>query len=83
MPLPINTTSLVNELRVALGEIDMQIKHIKNDIAREYPEDQQPKINVWYWTYRPDGKPVLEELLIARANLLSSIANLQASATKR
>lgn len=78
MPLPINQSSLVNELRSNLAEIEMQIKHIKNDIAREYPEDQQPKINVWYWTRYTNGQYVLTDLLVAKAHILSSIANLQA-----
>lgn len=78
MALPVNTTALVNELRATLNEIEEQIKHIKNDIKNEYPEDVREKINVWYWTYRPNGKPVLEELLIAKAQCLSAIASLQA-----
>lgn len=79
MPLPINNASLVGELRTSLSEIDLQIKHVKNDIARQYPEEEREKINVWYWTYDTSGKPVLHDLLIARAYLLSAIANLQAA----
>lgn len=74
-----NVGTLYDQLRSNLTEIELQIKHIKNDIARQYPEDQQPKINVWYWTYRPDGKPVLEDLLIAKANVVSAMANLKAA----
>lgn len=83
MALPVNTTSLVNELRSSLNEIDLQIKHIKNDIAQSYPEEQHIKLNVWYWTYGSNGKPVLHDLLVARANILAAIANLQASGAKR
>lgn len=74
-----NMGGLYDQLRTSLSEIDMQIKHVKNDIARQYPEEEREKINVWYWTYRGDGKPVLEDLLIARANLLSAMANLKAA----
>ncbi len=57
----------------------MQIKHIKNDIKNEYPEEQREKINVWFWTRYPDGKYVLADLLVARADCLSAMARLRAS----
>ncbi len=71
--------SLLNELQRTLQDIDMQIKHIKNDIKNEYPEEQREKINVWFWTRYPDGKYVLADLLVARADCLSAMARLRAS----
>jgi len=71
--------SLLNELQRTLQDIDMQIKHIKNDIKNEYPEEQREKINVWFWTRYPDGKDVLADLLVARADCLSAMARLRAS----
>lgn len=69
--------SLLNELQRTLHDIDMQIKHIKNDIKNEYPEEQREKINVWFWTRYPDGKYVLADLLVARADTLSAMARLR------
>ncbi|HMT68962.1 MAG TPA: hypothetical protein PKD16_02305 [Saprospiraceae bacterium] len=75
--------SLLNELQRTLQDIDMQIKHIKNDIKNEYPEEQREKINVWFWTRYPDGLVcrycVLADLLVARADCLSAMARLRAS----
>lgn len=74
-----NTTGLYDALRSSLAEIDMQIKHVKNDIQREYPEVDKDKLNVWYWLRKPDGSYVLEDLLTARANLIAAMANLKAA----
>lgn len=75
--------TLYDEVNRALIEIDLQIKHVKNDIKREYPEDQQEKINVWYWTRNPDGTYVLADLLVARARLLSAMAELRVASIKK
>jgi len=71
--------TLYDEVNRTLIEIDMQIKHIKNDIAREYPEEQRDKINVWYWTRNVDGSYVLADLLVARAQCITAMATLQAN----
>lgn len=70
--------ALEAELRLSLSEIEMQIKHIKNDIAREYEPSMRSKINVWYWTRHVDGRYVLEGLLVAKANVLSAMVALRA-----
>ncbi len=74
--------ALYNALKENLDEIELQIKHIKNDIAREYKPEERDKINVWYWTYRTDGRPVLSELLCAKASVLSAMAGLQTGEAK-
>jgi hypothetical protein len=80
-----NLTTLYDAVNVSLNEIDMQIKHVKNDIARDYPEDQRDKINVWYWTRHTDGTYVLADLLVARARCLAAMAELRVemSASRR
>lgn len=72
-----NLNHMMSELRQSLSEIELQIKNIKNDIKLEYPHEYRERINVWYWTRRPDGRYILEDLLVAKANLLASIANLE------
>lgn len=74
-----NMSGLYDQLRANLVEIELQIKHIKNDIALEYKPEERDKINVWYWTYRSDGKPVLMDLLVAKAQILSGMAALKAA----
>ena len=54
-------------------------KHVKDNVEKQSPEEARNQANVWYGTYRSDGKPALEGLLIARANLLSAMANLKAA----
>lgn len=80
-----NINTLYDEINKALLEIDLQIKHVKNDIAREYPEEQREKINVWYWTRFTSGEYVLADLLVARARCLTAMAELrvEASASRR
>lgn len=73
------TQALYEALRANLAEIEMQIKHIKNDIALQYPEEDRDKINVWYWMQKPNGTYVLEEMLAAKAQILSGMAALKAA----
>lgn len=73
------TQALYDQLRANLVEVETQIKHIKNDIQLQYPDVPKEKLNVWYWLKKPNGQYVLEDLLIARANLLSAMANLKAA----
>lgn len=73
------TTMLYDELVKTLRDIDLQTKHIKNDIALQYPEQDRAKINVWFWTRLPDGRYVLEDMLAARAQILSGMAALKAA----
>ena len=73
------TQALYDQLRASLAEIEMQISHVKNDIKNEYPEAMRDKINVWYWTLRPDGRYVLEDLLVAKAQITVAMANLKAA----
>ena len=75
--------ALHDALRQSLSEIEMQIKHIQNDIAKDYKPEERDKINVWYWTYDVSGKPVLHDLLVAKAQLISAMANLKASSPTR
>lgn len=74
-----NLAGIYDQLRVSLSEIDMQIKHVKNDIQRDYPEVDKDKLNVWYWLRKPNGDYVLADLLVARAGILSAMANLKAA----
>lgn len=74
-----NLTTLYDELNRTLLDIDTQIKHIKNDLKNDYPEEQREKINVWFWTRYPDGKYVLADLLVARADCLSAMARIRVS----
>lgn len=74
-----NLTTLYDELNKTLIDIDTQIKHIKNDIKNQYPEEQREKINVWFWTRNVDGSYVLADLLVARADCLSAMARIRVS----
>ncbi len=67
---------LYDEAGKTLTEIDEQIKAIKDDIARSNPEDQQVSVTVWYWK-DDKGSYLLSGLLVARANLLSTMTNLK------
>ncbi len=73
--------ALYDALRQNLADIELQIKHIKNGIALAYPEEQRDKINVWFWTQRTDGKYVLEDMLLAKAQVLNAMAVLKASSS--
>lgn len=73
------TQTLYNELTATLADVDMQIKHIKNDIKMQYPDVDPDKLNVWFWTRNADGSYVLERLLAARAQLVSAMAGLRAA----
>lgn len=74
-----NVTGLYDQLRANLVEIEMQIKHMKNDIARDYPKVDKDKLNVWYWLRNADGSYVLADMLAAKAQLLSAMATLKAA----
>jgi hypothetical protein len=78
MALPINTASLINEMRSTLVEIDKQIVAIKRDILNHLPVHEEPDPNVVYRYKDKFGRFVLTDLLMAKANLLAGIANLQA-----
>jgi ABC-type Fe3+-hydroxamate transport system substrate-binding protein len=67
---------LYDEAKQTLAEVDEQIKAIKDDIARSYPEDEKVSVTVWYWK-DDKGSYLLSGLLVARANLLSTMANLK------
>jgi hypothetical protein len=83
MSLPINTSSIVDALRATLADIDKQIAAAKRDAQIEYrPIHEEPPTD---WVYRMkyrDGSYVLTPLLVARANCLAAIANLQAAQTR-
>lgn len=77
MALPINTTSLFDELRRHLIEIDKQIEAIKTDVRHSQPVHQAPDENLVYRTKTRDGKHVLTDLLSAKASVLAAITSLQ------
>lgn len=81
MSLPVNTASLVSEMRATLAEINAQIQVIREEtqdaINRGVYEATSP-----YQIKHTDGHYILTDLLVARANLLAGIANLQASNTR-
>ena len=68
---------LYDEAAQTLTEVDTQIKAIKNDISLNYPEENRDKVNVWYWTRDDKGSYLLSGLLVARANLISTMSNLK------
>jgi hypothetical protein len=81
--MPMHTTNtLYDELSRALIEVDKQIKHVKEPIRQSYPEEKRDRINVWYWTFGQDGKPILSDLLCARAQILNGMAVLKAATVK-
>lgn len=71
MALPVHNGTLVAALRSTITDIDLQISTIV-----ENHEDP-------YLQRYTDGKYVLAELLVAKAQCLAAIANLQASGAKR
>lgn len=71
--------ALYDALRQNLAEVELQIKHIKNDIALQYPEDKRDKLNVWYWMRKVDGQYVLEDMILAKSNILAGMAALKAA----
>lgn len=83
MPLPINTDSLVNEMRATLFEIEKQIAAAKRDVLNHLPVHQEPDPNEVYKWKDNTGRFLLTDLLVAKAQILSSLATLQASAAKR
>lgn len=78
MALPINTASLLNELRRNMIEIDKQIVAIKRDVANQVPVHIEPDPDLAYRMKNKDGTFVLAPLLIAKSQCLSAIASLQA-----
>lgn len=72
-------SAIYTELARSLQEVELQIKHVKNDIAIQYPPEKRDSLNVWYWTRNPDGTYVLADLLCAKASIVSSMANLKAA----
>lgn len=79
MSLPINTSSLVDELRSTLVDINKQIEAAKRDVAIQQPVHESPIPDLVYRMKNRDGTYVLTPLLVARANCLAAIANLQAA----
>lgn len=73
-----NPTPLINELRSTLVLIDKQIAAIKRDVAAAYPVHIQPSDDAVFRYKNADGTYVLSPLLLAKANCLAAIANLQA-----
>lgn len=83
MPLPINTTDLVNQMRATLTQIDKQIETIRSDAYLGYrPIEAEPPADLVYRMKNRDGTYVLTDLLAAKAQCLAAIANLQAAQTK-
>lgn len=81
MPLPINTSSLVDEMRQNLAEINAQIQTIKDGI-HDKMERNQIFVETAYQAVYADGHYMLADLLVAKASLLAAIANLQAANTR-
>lgn len=80
MSLPISTSSLVDELRNTLVDINKQIEAAKRDCYFDYrPFPEEPPPDLVYRMKNRDGTYVLTPLLVARANCLAAIANLQVS----
>lgn len=86
MPMPktglsISTGVVIDELRVTLVQIDKQIKHIKDDVMATWfpPGHVVPDPEFVYTLKYGNGHYLLTDLLVARAQTLSAIANLQAS----
>lgn len=82
MPLPINTSSLVDEMRQNLAEINAQIQVIREDAQDAINRNQHPGANNPYELKYTNGHYILTDLLVARSSLLAGIANLQAANTK-
>lgn len=82
MPLPIDTTALVNSLRAQLTDLDKQIEAIKRDVLNDFPIHVKPSPEFVYRAKYKDGKFMLADLLVARSNTLVALANLQVSLRK-
>jgi hypothetical protein len=78
MSLPINTASLISEMRASLAEVNAQIQTIKEETQDAINRNVYEANSVYQIKYT-DGHYILTDLLVARANLLAGIANLQAS----
>ena len=76
MTLPINPSSLIMELRATLTELDRQIEAVKDNFERTRQHHVVDGVSV-YDAVDSSGKYILAELLIAKSQLLSSIASLQ------
>lgn len=79
MPMPVNTSSLLNELRSTLHHINAQIEAVHDDFnaSQEAGVNYQPEVTI-YQLKNSDGNHVLTPLLLAKANCLNAIATLQA-----
>jgi hypothetical protein len=83
MALPVNNTSLINEMRTTLAQINQQIEQATRDTEKYIQGLPYPSETTIFMIKRSDGQYILTELLCAKAQLLNGIANLQAASTKR
>lgn len=83
MALPINTTSLLNELRSTLARINMQIEAAEEDFKSAQAKGVfLPDVTI-YQLKNNDGSHILTSLLQAKSNCLLAISNLQRPVAKR
>lgn len=78
MPLPVNPGSLLSELRSLLTDIDAQIEQIKEEFQDAKNRGQYFEETTIYQIKNRDGRPILNDMLAAKAQTLSAIAVLQA-----
>lgn len=78
MPLPVNPSSLTNELRTTLSQINLQIDAVHADFQQAKERGiYLPDVTIYQLKNR-DGTHILAPLLLAKSQCLQAIANLQA-----
>lgn len=78
MALPVNNSSLLNELRSTLSKINTQIEVIEAGFKKDKEQGiYLPDVTI-YQLKNNDGYHILENMLLAKSNCLQGIAALQA-----
>jgi hypothetical protein len=76
-----NLPGLYDILNAQRIELDKQIEEVKDDFLVKKHNGPLTHVDSFtvYQAVRPDGVPLLEPLMIARANVLAAMANLKAA----
>lgn len=78
MPMPVNSSSLLNELRSALSQINTQIETVKAHFLADREKGIFLPGTTVFDIKDSSGGYILTPLLLAKANCLNAIATLQA-----
>ena len=83
MSLPVNTQSLMSELRKTLAQVDKQIDTVKAEFEADKAAGRYLPEATVYNIKTKDGHHILVPLLCAKSDCLLAISNLQRPVAKR